>query len=300
MRHKLILVLACMVVVIGALASASRAALAGTDVQGDNGKIHATDDMQTSGRSASMARSQEQVSPQSPAVIGVSSAPPGLGGEPVAGSEAVGAPLDPSAAVVTSPGLPFTIGGQCINVTITYVAIPGGVPGCAPAPAAPAAPGGVGVPAAPRLPPPPSAAQVVQRWSQDAVLPAPRLVVAPGDAVTGLTAYLEIHSPDPWAVAIADPIRHDAIAISCGHVGFDVDWGDQGAPTHTTSAGGPYPNGDVTHAYQWASPDDTLAVTEHWSCAWGDPLGDAGTLNGLVSAAQLPLEVREIQAINVG
>ncbi len=132
------------------------------------------------------------------------------------------------------------------------------------------------------------------------MLPAPRLVVAPGHAVTGLTAYLEIHSPDPWAVAIPDPIRHDAIAISCVHVGFDVDWGDQGAPTHTTSAGGPYPNGDVTHAYQWASPDDTLAVTEHWSCAWGDPLGDAGAINGLVSAAQLPLEVREIQAINVG
>ncbi len=217
----------------------------------------------------------------------------------VAGAQAVGAPLDPSAAAVTSPGLPFTIGGQCINVTITYVAIPGGVPGCAPAPAAPAAPGGVGVPAAPP-PPPPSAVQVVQRWSQDAVLPAPRLVVAPGHAVTGLTAYLEIHSPDPWAVAIADPIRHDAIAISCGHVGFDVDWGDQGAPTHTTSAGGPYPNGDVTHAYQWASPDDTLAVTEHWSCAWSDPLGDAGAINGLVSAAQLPLEVREIQATNVG
>ena len=289
MRHKLI-PLSCLAIVVAGLASVGPAS-ASTNAHGDKGTISITDEVQ--GSDVSLGQSaQVQVSPQSPAVIGVSSASPGMGRETGAGGQAVGAPLDPSAAAVTSPGLPFTIGGQCINVTITYVAIPGGVPGCAPAPAVP---GGAGVPAAP-----PPAAQVVQRWSQDAVLPAPRLVVAPGHAVTGLTAYLEIHSPDPWAVAIADPIRHDAIAISCGHVGFDVDWGDQGAPTHTTSAGGPYPDGDVTHAYQWASPDDTLAVTEHWSCAWSDPLGDAGAINGLVSAAQLPLEVREIQATNVG
>ena len=143
-------------------------------------------------------------------------------------------------------------------------------------------------------PPPPTAAQVAQQWSKTAHLPPPGITVAPGYAVTGLTAYLQIAAHSPWAAAFADPIRADTISVSCGATGFDVDWGD-GARTSTTSPGGPYPTGDVTHAYQQASAGVPLSVSEHWSCAWSDQVGDAGTIAGLASAGRLSLEIREIQ-----
>ena len=143
-------------------------------------------------------------------------------------------------------------------------------------------------------PPPPTAAQVAQQWSKTAHLPPPGLTVAPGYAVTGLTAYLQIAAHAPWTTAFADPIRVDSISVSCAATGFDVDWGD-GAHTTTSSTGGPYPTGDVTHVYQQASTGLSLGVTEHWSCAWSDRVGDAGTIAGLASVGHLTLEIREIQ-----
>ncbi|GAC1538319.1 MAG: hypothetical protein NVS3B12_23310 [Acidimicrobiales bacterium] len=153
-------------------------------------------------------------------------------------------------------------------------------------------------PGAPAAPPPPSAADVAQSWSRTATLPNPKLTVPPGHAVTGLTAYLEISTPSPWTVAIPDPIRNNTISVSCGHTSFDVDWGDGTPMTHTSSTGGPYPRGDVTHDFQEATPSDTIVVTEHWGCRWSNPLGAGGQLTGLRSTGQLALEVREIQSTN--
>ncbi len=143
-------------------------------------------------------------------------------------------------------------------------------------------------------PPPPTASQIAQQWARTAHLPAPGITVAPGFAVTGLTAYLQIAAHTPWTTAFADPIRTDQIAVSCSDTGFDVDWGD-GATTATSSIGGPYPAGDVTHAYQQASRGVPVSVTEHWSCTWSDQVGDAGTIAGLTSVGTLSLEIREIQ-----
>ena len=147
-------------------------------------------------------------------------------------------------------------------------------------------------------PPPPTAADIAASWSQSATLPNPRLRIRPGYAVTGLTAYLEIGTPSPWTVTIPDPVRNDAITVSCGPTTFDVNWGDGSPVEQTTSTGGPYPNGDVTHDYQQAAPSYTVTVTEHWACRWSDPQGNGGTLTGLRSAGRLPLEVREIQSTN--
>jgi len=145
-------------------------------------------------------------------------------------------------------------------------------------------------------PPPPTASDVINKWAHTAVLPAPALQVAPGYAVTGLTAFLEITTPDPWAVAVPDPIRSDTISVVCRHSSFVVDWGD-GTTATTNSTGGPYPSGDVTHAYQSATLPVPLVVDETWACHWSDPLGHAGDLAGLHSAGRLALEVREIQAL---
>jgi hypothetical protein len=143
-------------------------------------------------------------------------------------------------------------------------------------------------------PPPPSATLIAQAWVQSAHLPSPGLFIAPGHAVTGLTAYLQITAHAPWTATFSDPIRDDTITASCSGAGFDIEWGD-GDRTSTASTGGPYPNGDVTHVYRNAAAQLTLDVTEHWSCAWSDQVGDSGTIAGLSSAGTLALEVREIQ-----
>jgi len=124
--------LACVGVLGVCLASIADPVLAGTAVHGIGGTVSATDGTQgdVSSSSKPVVRTQSPFGPTE-AAGPLPSPTRAEGTQPAVGTQTPGAPLDPSAAAVTSPGLPFTIGGQCINVTITYVAIPGGVPGCA-------------------------------------------------------------------------------------------------------------------------------------------------------------------------
>lgn len=142
---------------------------------------------------------------------------------------------------------------------------------------------------------------IATQWVSQATLPAPTLSVNPGYAVTGLTAYLQIEPNSPYTTIFSPPGPvPNAIHITCTTSSYDVDWGDGGPITHTTSTGGPYPNGDVTHVYQTASARDDLTVTSHWGCNWTDNFGAAGTIPDLHSTGRLPLEVREIQSVNDG
>ncbi len=154
------------------------------------------------------------------------------------------------------------------------------------------------VAAAPPPPPPPAAGAVIvaaSRVTLQRQLPAPRLVVEPGYAVTGLAAYLEIHTPDDLAFTFAG--FRNAVFVTCRWTSFDVDWGDGSPAVDVTSVGGPYPSGDVTHVYQQAAVADDLHVTENWSCPWRDEIGGAGVVV-LQSDSHLPLEVREIQTVS--
>lgn len=126
-------------------------------------------------------------------------------------------------------------------------------------------------------------------------LPRPQLTVQPGYAVTGLTAYLQIGTPNHVAFTFAG--FHNAVFVACGWDHFDVDWGDGTAQPDVRSTGGPWPDGDVTHVYQQAAPSVDLHVTEYWTCAWHDELGGAGVLD-LQTANDLYLPVQEIQTVN--
>jgi hypothetical protein len=126
-------------------------------------------------------------------------------------------------------------------------------------------------------------------------LPQPQLTVQPGYAVTGLTAYLQIGTPDNLAFTF--PGFHNAVSVVCSWDHFDVNWGDGTDDPDVRSTGGPYPDGDVTHVYQQASASDDLHVVEYWSCPWHDQLGGAGVLQ-LQTANDLFLEVREVQTLN--
>jgi len=152
--------------------------------------------------------------------------------------------------------------------------------------------------AAPPPPPPPEAGAVIvaaSRVTLQRELPQPALVVQPGFAVTGLAAYLEIHTADDLTFTFAG--FRNAVFVTCRWTSFDVDWGDGARPADVTSVGGPYPVGDVTHVYQQASAGDDLHAAENWSCPWRDEIGGAGVLL-LQSDNHLPLEIREIQAVS--
>jgi len=230
-------------------------------------------------------------------------------------------PANPAPAPATSVGGT----GKTITVILTHpgatggFTVPGGAtapkgagpgPGSSPAPAAvvPAVRtcGGavilipcLAVPgAAPPPPPPPEAGAVIvaaSRVTLQRELPEPGLVVQPGYAVTGLTAYLEIHTPDDLAFTFAG--FRNAVFATCRWTSFDVDWGDGSPVAGVTSVGGPYPSGDVTHVYQQASATDDLHVTETWSCPWRDEIGGAGVVI-VASDSHLPLEIREIQTLS--
>ena len=91
-------------------------------------------------------------------------------------------------------------------------------------------------------------AYVNQAW-QSVVQPPPPspLAIDPHDrAVTGLAAFLTIGGdPNPTST-LPNPIGPDVVITMSPR--YVVSW-DDGSTTETTSQGGPYPRGDLTHTY---------------------------------------------------
>ncbi len=125
------------------------------------------------------------------------------------------------------------------------------------------------------------------------VLPSPVLKVVPDYAITGKPVYLQIEGPRDQAFHVDNPIGDDvAIAATSRYV---VDWGD-GTTETTTSQGGPWPSGDVTHTYTDAAAAMKITVTQLWSAAWtAGPAG--GELGDLRTTSTLALPVTQLQAV---
>ena len=79
---------------------------------------------------------------------------------------------------------------------------------------------------------------------------------------------------------------------------YVVDWGD-GTVTETTSQGGPYPNGDVTHVYGDQADSITIRVQQRWSATWSAG-GPPAALDPLQTAAALSFRVVQVQAVRNG
>lgn len=134
---------------------------------------------------------------------------------------------------------------------------------------------------------------VAQMYWYRAVVPPPPtpIQVDPGKALTGLTAYLEIGGEIPYVQSFGTPIGTLTFTLTPRYV---VSWGD-GTSTSTTSQGGPYPNGDVTHVYT-EDDDVTVTVEAFWTASWTlagaggqlpeHPVSTEGTLD-------LPVEQRQ-------
>jgi hypothetical protein len=152
------------------------------------------------------------------------------------------------------------------------------------------------------VPPPAPAAQIAADvWQHVEDLPRPTLTVQPqGATITGKKTYLQIHGPQTWSRTIDNPIGDDVVITATSD--YLIDWGDptDDASRHetTTSQGGPYPDGDVTHVYVEKADQVTITVTQRWTATW--QAGDrSGTLSQLTTTAEPPLtiEVRDLQAV---
>ena len=123
--------------------------------------------------------------------------------------------------------------------------------------------------------------------------PAPR--IQPGRAIAGKTAFLEIGGAGPRSFDIADPLGGPATHVDARPT-YRVDWGD-GTVIETSSNGGPWPHGDVTHVYQRTGHYDVI-VTARWTAQWSGANGERGDLNGLTTEGRIArFPVTEVQAV---
>jgi hypothetical protein len=123
--------------------------------------------------------------------------------------------------------------------------------------------------------------------------PTPR--IEPGRAIAGKVAFLEIGGSAPRSFDVADPLGGPSAHVDARPT-YRVDWGD-GAVTETSSNGGPWPHGDVTHTYQRTGHYDVV-VTARWTAQWSGANGEGGNLDGLSTEGRIArFPVTEVQAV---
>lgn len=130
-------------------------------------------------------------------------------------------------------------------------------------------------------------------WERQVQLPEPGLRIAPGWALTGKTAYLEIMGPrelDREYQALGYPITIAATSI------LDVDWGDGTVERGIRRRGGPWPSGDITHVYTDLGTY-TVTVTQRWTANWRVGSQQGVIADRLVTTGSLQLEARQVQAV---
>ena len=134
-------------------------------------------------------------------------------------------------------------------------------------------------------------------WQHVENLPVPTLDIEPDHAITGKKVYLQIHGAPTWTRTIDNPIGDDVVINATSD--YVIDWGDPTYPRKdtTSSQGGPYPTGDVTHVYTHTASEATITVTQRWTATWkaGTRTGTLGQLT--TQSPPLALEVRELEAV---
>ena len=129
-------------------------------------------------------------------------------------------------------------------------------------------------------------------WGE-VLLPKPVPHIEPGWAMTGRPAYLETRAPMTQTFTRDTPLGPLTITAT-GE--FLVDWGDGVSTGPHRDAGGPWPDGRITHGYTKATTLDVV-VTEQWRATWA-LAGRTGNLTALRTEGRIEdLPVREVQAV---
>lgn len=216
------------------------------------------------------------VAPVGPGTIGIGGWQPGQDPNAAPGTGPIGAPG--TGAAPGPPPLPLLGPGPwpCVSAVVPNP--------CAPPPAAPA------------TPPVVDAGTVARSFWRQFPLPRPRGLIQPGEALTGKRAYLQISGPQTgsWTATVFGTV----VTITATST-YDVDWGDGTWDTNLTDQGGPWPDGDITHVYQFAGTA-TVVVHQHWTAAYTatGPAPGTGTLAGLETVSDpIVLPVKQVQAV---
>lgn len=124
-------------------------------------------------------------------------------------------------------------------------------------------------------------------------LATPKLHIAPGVAITGKPAYLEIADVGERDITLPNPFGGAGVTVHVKAT-YTIDWGDGTAPDVTQSNGGPWPDGDITHVYQDARPT-TVTVTADWNVTF-----EGAALPGRFQTRNtLGLPIQQVQAVIV-
>jgi hypothetical protein len=124
--------------------------------------------------------------------------------------------------------------------------------------------------------------------------------IAPGRALTGMPAYLELAGTTEATEVVPLPDGLGELRIEAAVVEHVVDFGDGSAPVVTTSLGAPW-NGDpsqqIAHTYQDTGAR-TVTVDTRWGARFVAP-GLTEDLEPRVETASLDLQVNQVQAVRV-
>jgi hypothetical protein len=132
-------------------------------------------------------------------------------------------------------------------------------------------------------------------WTAAAFLPDNDLHVAPGWAMTGMPAYLEVQGERTFEHRTDLPAPFSMAVTFEGSAEYEVDWGDGTVTGPHASAGGPHPEGDIVHTYADTTQTEVV-VTATWTGVWS--VGEhRGELPPIERRHELPLEVRELQSV---
>ncbi|MDA8196962.1 MAG: hypothetical protein M0019_07140 [Actinomycetota bacterium] len=114
-------------------------------------------------------------------------------------------------------------------------------------------------------------------------LPSPNPSFDPPFSLVSLNAYLSTGASVSDHLDTTTPIGR-VTADASGTL--TIDFGDGTTPITTTSTGGPYPNGNIVHA--WTSTGCyRVTVTENWSVNYTTPNG-SGSISGITTFGEIP------------
>jgi hypothetical protein len=160
-------------------------------------------------------------------------------------------------------------------------------------PGTPAPAGTPGAPATPALPPAAVAASFWALHGAD-LLGRPAPSIAPGYALAGKLGYLETHAPTTRQFSNPTPLGPLTIAARGT---FLVDWGDgTGSQGPYDTAGAPWPDGQITHAWDDVGRYD-VTVVEVWTATWS-LAGTNGDLAALRTRGAIrQFEIRQLESV---
>ena len=136
-------------------------------------------------------------------------------------------------------------------------------------------------------------AQIAARYWEEIPLPKPAPHIAPGWAITGKLAYLETNGELRHVYTNRTAVGPLEITATGSYY---VDWGDGETTGPYRVEGKPWPDGEITHEYQWAGIYN-IVLTERWTATWRLG-GESGTLRELRTTGRIDdFRVTQIQAV---